>query len=55
MTGKELKKLREKRGITQERLAGEIGVGYRQTVYRWEKTGIISKVYQRILNDYFNK
>ena len=55
MTGQELKKLREKRGITQEELARAIGVDHKQTEYRWESTGKISKVYQKILKEYFSK
>jgi DNA-binding XRE family transcriptional regulator len=55
MTREELKKLREKHNITQEQLAKDIGVDHKQTVNRWEATGKISKVYKKLLTEYFKK
>jgi len=36
MTGEELRKLREKKGLTREQLASRLQVSY-MTLYRWEK------------------
>jgi transcriptional regulator with XRE-family HTH domain len=55
MTGKELRKLRIAKGLTQEELAREIGVDHKQMIYRWETKGKIGKTYQRILTEYFKK
>jgi transcriptional regulator with XRE-family HTH domain len=54
MNGKELAKLRVNKELTQKQLADEIGVK-QQAVARWETTGTISKVYQKILTEYFKK
>lgn len=53
MTGKELKILREQKGLTQRELAKEIGTTYPR-ISDWE-TGKrkISLAYLRILNGYF--
>ena len=36
MRGEELRKLREKKGLTREQLASRLQVSY-MTLYRWEK------------------
>jgi transcriptional regulator with XRE-family HTH domain len=54
MTGEELKKLRKKAGITQKELALALEI-QREMITRWETNGGISKVYQKILTDYFKK
>ena len=52
MTGTELKELRESANLTQKDLADKLGI-QREMIARWETTGSISKVYQKILGDYF--
>jgi len=54
MTGEQLKALRLKAKLTQEKLALDLDIK-REMIARWETTGSISKVYQKILSDYFNK
>lgn len=54
MTGIELKDLREKAGLTQEELAQKLDIK-REMITRWETTGSISKVYKKILTDFFKK
>jgi transcriptional regulator with XRE-family HTH domain len=55
MTGKELRKLRIAKGLTQEEFAKEVGVDHKQMIYRWEAGSKIGKTYQRILTEYFKK
>lgn len=47
-----IKAEREKLKITQRQLATDIDV-HQETVARWESTGVISKVYLKILTEYF--
>lgn len=54
MTGEKLKELREKTGLTQSQLATNLDI-QREMIARWETTGSISKVYQKILTNYFKK
>lgn len=54
MTGNQLKNSRKKAGMTQQQLADLLEVE-QQTVARWESTGTISKVYQKILTEFFKK
>ena len=44
MTGEELRKLREKKGLTREELASRLKVSCR-TIYRWEKGDNIHPVF----------
>jgi len=54
MTGTELKNQRTKQGLTQQELGDVLGVS-KQQVNRWENTGSISLVYQKILTNFFKK
>lgn len=54
MTGEKLKELRKKTKLTQDELANELSI-QREMIARWETTGSISKVYQKILTDYFKQ
>jgi transcriptional regulator with XRE-family HTH domain len=53
MTSERLIKLRLKAKLTQEQLAEKLQIN-RAMAGRWETTGSISKVYQRILTEFFN-
>lgn len=52
MEGTELKTLREKHNLTQEQLAKAIGTN-RFRVSKWENGVRISKIYVKILTEYF--
>lgn len=54
MTGEDLLKLREKAGLTQSQLAADLEI-QREMIARWETKGGISKVYQKILTNYFKQ
>lgn len=54
MTREDLLRLREKAGLTQSQLAADLGI-QREMIARWETKGGISKVYKKILTDYFKQ
>ncbi len=55
MTGKELKELREKYGLTQKNLAEAVETEQAQ-ISRWENELYgISRAYQKLLKQYFEK
>lgn len=55
MTPQELKAIREKAGLTQEKMAEELGLTG-QTVYRWEAgTCKVSKAMEQLIRIKYNR
>ncbi|GEM_PF-2041827 len=55
MDGQKLKILREKHNLTQTELGNKIGVT-QSRISKWEnEENTISKIYQKVLKDFFSK
>ena len=54
MNGKELKILRKQKGLTQKEVSDAIGTIV-QRISEWENGKNISKVYSRLLDNFFKK